>query len=67
MLISSVKCRKCKFVSKAFDPFLDLSLEIKRRDSSIKDCMKSFFSKEKLDDKYLCEKCNKKTYATKKI
>ena len=67
MLISSVKCRKCSFVSNSYDPFLDLSLEIERRNYSIEDCLDSFFAKERLDDKYLCGKCNKKSYASKKI
>lgn len=67
MFISSVKCKKCSHVSNSYDPFLDLSLEIRRRNHSVQDCLDSFFAKEKLDDKYLCEKCNKKSYATKRI
>jgi len=57
MLISEVKCRNCKHISRCHDPFLDLSLEI--TNSNIQGCLSSFFSSEYIDDDYECENCKK--------
>ena len=44
--------------------FTDLSLEI-NNNSNLKDCLNDYFKEEKLKDKFLCEKCNKKSRAKK--
>jgi len=56
MLISEVKCKNCRSISRCHDPFLDLSLEI--TSSNLQGCLYSFFDSEYLNDDYKCEKCN---------
>ena len=65
MLQSEVLCRECKYISKAFDPFLDLSVSI--NSTKLTECLKFTFSKEKLDDGYLCDKCKKTSKAFRLI
>ena len=62
LITSTVKCLKCKFCSYTYDPFLDLSVSIEnKKNDNLKDCLDRYFSSEKLDCGYKCEKCKKKT------
>ena len=62
-----VKCQKCFFSSKTFDPFLDLSLPIpKSKQPKLKDCINLMFQEETLKNSWICEKCKEKTEAYKK-
>ena len=63
LMTSSVKCLKCSYCSYTYDPFLDLSvsLEKKKKKEYLNDCLKRYFSEEKIDCGYKCEKCKKKT------
>lgn len=56
-LRSRVTCSVCNFQSDTFDPFLDLSIDI-RRCKSIEDSLGTFTAIEKLQGsgKYNCEK-----------
>jgi len=67
-LQSTVTCATCKHVSRTFDPFLDLSLEVKNVDS-IDKALKLFTQPEKLAkaNKYRCENCHKLTDAAKQF
>merc|ERR1719285_1382574 len=57
-LRSSLTCDHCGYVSKVWDPFWDLSVQITRSSSSIKDCLQEFKREEILDgsEKPKCEK-----------
>ena len=61
LITSTVKCLKCKFCSYTYDPFLDISVSIEnKKNDNLKDCLDRYFSSEKLDCGYKCEKCKKK-------
>ncbi|XP_065065768.1 ubiquitin carboxyl-terminal hydrolase 36-like [Rhopilema esculentum] len=64
---SQVTCLSCKKTSSTYDPMMELNLDIKEA-SSIVGAMKKTISTEKLDgeNKYMCEKCNRKTPALKR-
>lgn len=68
MLYSNVVCDNCSNSSASFESFNTLSLEI-NDESSLDECIGSFFSSEKLsgDNKYSCESCSKLTEATKTL
>lgn len=60
-LESSIKCSNCKNVTKTYDPFMDLSLELTNlthKDSSIYDCL-DLFTKDEVLENYKCQYCNK--------
>ena len=62
LMTSTVKCLKCSHCSYTYDPFLDLSVSIeKKKKEYLKDCLERYFSSEKMDCGYRCEKCKKKT------
>lgn len=65
--MSRITCLSCKHHSATFDNFLDLSIEIPRKairflgSISLNDCLKTFFSSERMIDcGYKCEGCKKK-------
>jgi ubiquitin C-terminal hydrolase len=65
-LMSAVTCLKCNYKSATFDNFMDLSIEIPRKavkftgSMSINDCLKTFFSTERMIDcGYKCGGCKK--------
>eukprot|EP01114_Cavostelium_apophysatum_P008676 TRINITY_DN2135_c0_g1_i3.p1 TRINITY_DN2135_c0_g1~~TRINITY_DN2135_c0_g1_i3.p1 ORF type:complete len:1106 (+),score=339.91 TRINITY_DN2135_c0_g1_i3:161-3478(+) len=67
-----VKCEECKNESSRADKFLDVPLVIrgfgsKKAIGSVEEALKKFVQPERLtgDNKYSCEKCNKKTNAKK--
>jgi len=75
-LCSTIVCQKCRHVSKAFDPFWDLSLPIPKsrglgRQSSVDlmMCFKMFYQQELLAgmDQYYCGKCKKHRDVTKAL
>lgn len=67
-LQSSVECSDCKFKSNTFDPFLDLSLEIRGCDS-LEKAFQHFTRPEILDkaNKYKCTNCSKYVQAKKQF
>ncbi|XP_061519956.1 LOW QUALITY PROTEIN: ubiquitin carboxyl-terminal hydrolase 42 [Phycodurus eques] len=67
-LRSRVKCLNCKGVSDTFDPFLDITLEIKMA-LSVSKALEQFVKPEQLDGEnaYKCSKCKKMVTASKRF
>ncbi|XP_048025852.1 ubiquitin carboxyl-terminal hydrolase 42 isoform X1 [Megalobrama amblycephala] len=67
-LRSRVKCLNCKAVSDTFDPYLDVSLEIKTAQTLTK-AFEQFVKPEQLDgdNAYKCSKCKKMVTASKRF
>ncbi|XP_076417444.1 ubiquitin carboxyl-terminal hydrolase 42 [Peromyscus maniculatus bairdii] len=67
-LRSRVKCLNCKGVSDTFDPYLDITLEIKAAQSVTK-ALEQFVKPEQLDGEnaYKCSKCKKMVPASKRF
>jgi len=67
-LQSSVECRSCGHVSRTFDPFETLSLEIAGC-RTVEECLRRFFSSEVLDNdnKYRCNGCKALVCAEKRL
>ncbi|XP_056286682.1 ubiquitin carboxyl-terminal hydrolase 42 [Pseudoliparis swirei] len=67
-LRSRVKCLNCKAVSDTFDPFLDITLEIKTT-PSVSKSLEQFVKPEQLDGEnaYKCTKCKKMVTASKRF
>uniref|UniRef100_A0A1A7Y6E9 ubiquitinyl hydrolase 1 n=1 Tax=Iconisemion striatum TaxID=60296 RepID=A0A1A7Y6E9_9TELE len=67
-LRSRVKCLNCKSVSDTFDPFLDITLEIKTA-PSVSKALEQFVKPEQLDGEnaYKCTKCKKMVTASKRF
>ncbi|XP_034414049.1 ubiquitin carboxyl-terminal hydrolase 42 isoform X1 [Cyclopterus lumpus] len=67
-LRSRVKCLNCKAVSDTFDPFLDITLEIKTT-PSVSKALEQFVKPEQLDGEnaYKCTKCKKMVTASKRF
>ncbi|CAL1152506.1 unnamed protein product, partial [Cladocopium goreaui] len=65
-LRSQVLCLKCKHPSNTFDPFMDISLEVKNA-STLEKALDAFTKSEQLSgaNKYQCKKCQQKVDATK--
>jgi ubiquitin carboxyl-terminal hydrolase 36/42 len=63
-----VQCSKCKNISEKIDPVEDLELEISKA-TTLDSALAEFCSNEKLCDAnaYYCEKCKKKTVATRRL
>ncbi|KAF2000480.1 ubiquitin carboxyl-terminal hydrolase-like protein 22 [Amniculicola lignicola CBS 123094] len=81
-LCSTVTCDKCRNVTTALDPYMDLSLDVrnqakKRKLNSnagneavldLRDCMTNFTNREKLAAaEYICRKCDSQQNATKQL
>lgn len=60
-LRSQINCTSCGYKSNTYDPFLDLSLELKKSSNNLFDAFKDFTRKERLDNenKYKCLGCKK--------
>ena len=56
-IISSVICNSCKNETYNFEPFMDLSVPIPKKNKSIVQCLNEYFNYENLDCNYHCEKC----------
>ncbi|GLI67672.1 hypothetical protein VaNZ11_011833 [Volvox africanus] len=67
-LRSQIECEGADYVSRTYDPFLDLSLEINRA-TSLERALSAFTAPEVLDgaNKYRCPKNNKLVRAVKRI
>uniref|UniRef100_A0A3P8PXT4 Ubiquitin carboxyl-terminal hydrolase n=1 Tax=Astatotilapia calliptera TaxID=8154 RepID=A0A3P8PXT4_ASTCA len=67
-LRSRVKCLNCKAVSDTFDPFLDITLEIKTA-PNVSKALEQFVKPEQLDGEnaYKCTKCKKMVTASKRF
>ncbi|XP_062998993.1 ubiquitin carboxyl-terminal hydrolase 42 isoform X2 [Elgaria multicarinata webbii] len=67
-LRSRVKCMNCKGVSDTFDPYLDVTLEIKSA-QSVNKALEQFVKPEQLDGEnaYKCSKCKKMVPASKRF
>ncbi|XP_061456093.1 ubiquitin carboxyl-terminal hydrolase 42 isoform X2 [Rhineura floridana] len=67
-LRSRVKCMNCKGVSDTFDPYLDITLEIKSA-QSVNKALEQFVKPEHLDGEnaYKCSKCKKMVPASKRF
>ena len=65
LLKSQVTCHSCKNESITYDPFLDLSLHFNKNGSrKINTMLDEFFDDENING-YACEKCKKRSKATK--
>ncbi|XP_053410480.1 ubiquitin carboxyl-terminal hydrolase 42 isoform X1 [Nycticebus coucang] len=67
-LRSRVKCLNCKGVSDTFDPYLDITLEIKAA-QTVNKALEQFVKPEQLDGEnaYKCSKCKKMVTASKRF
>ncbi|XP_065749709.1 ubiquitin carboxyl-terminal hydrolase 42 [Phocoena phocoena] len=67
-LRSRVKCLNCKGVSDTFDPYLDITLEIKAA-QSVNKALEQFVKPEQLDgeNSYKCSKCKNMVPASKRF
>ena len=54
---STVICNSCKNETYNFEPFMDLSVPIPKKNKSIMQCLNEYFNYENLDCNYHCEKC----------
>jgi len=62
LIRSSVYCNKCQFRSDTYDPFMDLSVPIQRKNMErLENCLDNYFAKEFIDCEYKCSSCKKKT------
>lgn len=68
-LRSRVTCHKCGYNSDTFDPFMDLSLDVRKGINSLTDAFRAFVAKDHLtgSEKYKCDKCKRKVDATKQF
>lgn len=68
---SELICKSCDNSCSKFEPFTILSIETdsKKDDTTLEECLKDFSSEEMLtgENQYNCEKCDKKTDASKSI
>ncbi len=65
LMRSSVICNKCKYKSDTYDPFLDMSVPIRRKQhETLENCLDTYFSEEFIDCDYKCSSCKKKTSVT---
>lgn len=64
---STVTCQSCNNQSFNYDPYCSMEVEIPNTSGTLYDCLDNYCFKELLqgDDSYNCEKCKKKTEATK--
>ncbi len=62
LMRSSVICNLCGHKSDTYDPFMDLSVPIKKKPvENIESCLDYYFAKEHIDCEYKCSSCKKKT------
>ena len=57
LMRSTVQCKKCKYKSYTYDPFMDLSVSINKY-KNLEKCLKQYFENEKIACEYKCEHCN---------
>ena len=62
LMRSSVICNLCDYKSDTYDPFMDLSVPIKKKPvENLESCLDYYFTKEHIDCEYKCSSCKKKT------
>ncbi|SNX82659.1 related to ubiquitin carboxyl-terminal hydrolase 36 [Melanopsichium pennsylvanicum] len=68
-LRSRVTCHACGHNSDTFDPFMDLSLDMRKGINCLTDAFRAFVAKDSLSgsEKYKCDKCKRKVDATKQF
>eukprot|EP00730_Choanoeca_flexa_P015595 TRINITY_DN7194_c0_g1_i5.p1 TRINITY_DN7194_c0_g1~~TRINITY_DN7194_c0_g1_i5.p1 ORF type:complete len:714 (+),score=89.61 TRINITY_DN7194_c0_g1_i5:50-2191(+) len=70
-LKSTLQCTHCKTTSSTFEPFLDLSIPVAEGTSEqqLQDCLNMFGHEETLENQEapLCDRCKRKTSATKRL
>lgn len=69
-LRSQVKCTNCDYCSNTYDPFLDLNLEVSKKNcDSIKTAFAKYTRSETLDseNKWKCSKCKQRVCAKKQL
>jgi len=68
-LRSQLTCRSCGYVSKAFDPYLHMSLPVHSRMRTLKDALHEFLAEELLsgNEQWHCPRCKRRVNASKKI
>ncbi|WFD26263.1 ubiquitinyl hydrolase 1 [Malassezia nana] len=64
-LRSRVTCHSCQHHSDTYDPAMDLSLDVRKGISSVKQALEAFTAPEALADKYQCDSCHARVDATK--
>ena len=67
-LESQISCLSCGFVSRTFDPFMDISLEI-QSGQTLTECLRQFSREDLLvgGNVYKCSKCQKRVSAKKQM
>src|SRR4051794_12895896 len=65
VMVTMIECRACQNISSRDEEFYDISLVMKGN-KTLRDCLDQFCKVEVLegDNKYHCDKCNKKQEAT---
>jgi len=68
-LRSRLTCAECGYVSKAFDPYLYMSLPVHDKMRTLKDALRLFLAEETLsgNEQWRCPRCNRRVNALKKI
>ena len=68
-LCSTITCNVCGTKNNTYDPFLDISLDLKKGVTSLSSALSAFSAEEQLSqgNKYSCSICKKDTLATKQI
>lgn len=66
-LRSRVTCLACGHTSDTYDPFGDLSLEVRKGIGSVRQALDAYTAAEALSDKYRCEGCKRRVNATKQF
>jgi hypothetical protein len=56
LMRSTVQCKKCKYKSSTYEPFMDLSVSINKY-KNLEKCLKQYFENEKIACEYKCEHC----------
>ena len=56
LMRSTVQCKKCKYKSYTYEPFMDLSVSINKY-KNLEKCLKQYFENEKIACEYKCEHC----------
>lgn len=62
---STVICNKCNNSSYNYEPFMNLSVPIPKKEKSIKRCLNIYFEEEMIDCDYRCDNCKQNTSVTK--
>lgn len=68
-LCNELECPRCKYLSKTYNPFQDISLDLINSTNSVSDAIKNFTKSEILTagNEWKCQKCSKSVCATKRL